>query len=219
MLGDVFYGYIGQTVSVEIPQAAKKIAGGAFMTVRENVAAAYKTLKEVTIPDGVKLIGENIFRACRNLISVRLPQDLTEIPEGCFANCTLLEIELPKGVKAIGDRAFSDCNALTEINLPDGLEKIGLCAFSNCAFTQIVVPHSLKELGERPFPASVQAIFYEGTAAEWAALKAQNNAVGEGGTTLKNPFGEAVIYYFSENPPAAAGNFWRYSDGVPTVWA
>lgn len=77
---------------------------------------------------------------------------------------------------------------------------------------------SCLELGERPFPASVQAIYYEGTAAEWAALKAQNNAVSESGTP-PDPFGEAVIYYFSENPPAAAGNFWRYVDGVPTVWA
>ena len=53
-------------------------------------------------------------------------------------------------------------------------------------------------------------IYYEGTAEEWANIKVEIVNGDENG--------ELPLYYYSETQPTAAGNYWRYVDGVPTVW-
>jgi hypothetical protein len=53
-------------------------------------------------------------------------------------------------------------------------------------------------------------VFYGGeTVTAWDEI-----TKGSGNDPLTN----ATCYYYSETQPAGAGNFWRFVDGVPTVW-
>ncbi|MBQ8618890.1 MAG: leucine-rich repeat protein [Clostridia bacterium] len=73
----------------------------------------------VTVPDGVKVIGNAAF------------QD----------NQLLEEISLPKGIELIEQQAFAGCHALRRVNLPMSLKKIDCYGFSWCdSLHQIEIP-------------------------------------------------------------------------------
>lgn len=223
-LGNILYGYKGdmtEGTKLSVPSGIRYLASRCFHR--------QKNLAEIVIPDGVKLIGEGIFGSCSSLEKIRLPADMTEIPAYTFSSCeSLAEIEIPSGVTEIGSSAFSGCSALQEIALPNGLKSItGQYVFRNCKLLkEIVLPASLESLGAYPFVTcdNLSKIYYEGTEEAWKALKAQNNdvRVSWNGTTIpipaKDAFSEATIYCFSEAQPQVAGNYWRYVNGVPTVW-
>lgn len=103
-------------------------------------ARAFKdlaSLKTVFIPDSVKAIKGGVdsgaFRGCVNLMSVRLPKDITSIEAETFYDCAKLkDIEIPSDLVSIGDHAFSGCKSLTAVALPASLQSLGENAFSNC---------------------------------------------------------------------------------------
>lgn len=71
---------------------------------------------EVTIPAGVETIGSYAFSDCRNLESVKIPNTVTSIKHRAFQNCRNLEsIIIPSSVNSIGISAFSGCKALKDI--------------------------------------------------------------------------------------------------------
>ncbi len=84
-----------------IPEIATEIGERAFNWCDDQV-------EEVIIPNSVKKIGDEAFRACSNLTEVVIPDSVTEIGSG----------------------AFDECDSLTEIHLPSLLRKLGM-AFDN----------------------------------------------------------------------------------------
>lgn len=90
-----------------------------------------KNLQKVTMEDGAVLTGP-CFEGCINLTEVRLPADLTEIPNGCFHRCdNLASVEIPPHVSTIGNMAFH-CSGLKEITLPPETSRIKSNAFGLC---------------------------------------------------------------------------------------
>lgn len=75
----------------------------------------YKALDDsmtaVTIPDGVKRIGER-----------------------AFFGSAVRSVEIPEGVTHIGERAFGSCTSLMKISLPDTIYEIGYGAFHDTAW-------------------------------------------------------------------------------------
>ena len=85
------------------------------------------------IPENVKEIREGAFANCSRLTTVLLPEGITEIPDTCFYACTSLsEITLPDSVTRIGREAFKECTSLSKINMPKNLNIIDSSAFSAC---------------------------------------------------------------------------------------
>ncbi len=82
-----------------------------------------------------------------------LPDSLTGIGEGAFANCvSLTSFVIPKNVTSIAFDAFSGCTNLTSVALPDGLQHIASGAFYGCTNLQsIVFPESFLEIGGDSF--------------------------------------------------------------------
>ena len=169
-LGNILVDYKGtmpEDYTLYIPATVKGIAGGVFWNQRN--------LKSVIISDGVRLMGREIFRGCSALSEIRLPSDLTKIPDETFSGCIglsqidlsanvaeigeeafmytgLIRFVVPDRVEAIGDSAFEGCKALEEIVLPAGLKSIGKCAFWGCeSLGQIVLPAGLKSIGRNVF--------------------------------------------------------------------
>ena len=75
-----------------------------------------------------------------NLISVKA-ENIIQIGDGAFDNCSsLTEVNLPN-VTTIGQAAFMNCSSLTEVNLPN-VTTTGLAVFNDCSsLTEISLPN------------------------------------------------------------------------------
>lgn len=70
-----------------------------------------KSIKNVLIKSGFKIICNRAFAACYNLEGVVLPSTLEEIETLAFENCKkLANISIPQNVTKIADDAFSGCS-------------------------------------------------------------------------------------------------------------
>ena len=86
----------------------------------------------VRVPDGIINIGAEAFHNAR-LVSVELPDSVTEIREGAFSGCEYLErIRLSTRLLVIRKNAFQNCISLSDIALPASLQEIDKAAFSAC---------------------------------------------------------------------------------------
>lgn len=115
----------------------------------------------VTLPSGLKTIGNNAFANCKNLKEITFASGLETIGNSAFANCKMLEeATLSSGLKTIGERAFEECSSLKQITLSSGLESIGVNAFAGCS--------------------SLAKTNFNGTASQWAQVNFEyNNAKQE----------------------------------------
>lgn len=99
---------------------------------------AYTGPSDLTIPaaiDGVQVLAieDGCFSGCSTLTSVTLPQGLRSIGDHSFENCTSLRgIFIPASVAEIGDYAFRGCTSLEAICLTPGTQSIGSGAFDQC---------------------------------------------------------------------------------------
>lgn len=84
-----------------ISNSVKRICDEAFYLSR---------VSNVTIPDGVEIVGKKAFAICHYLTTVRIPNN----------------------VQRIEDEAFYDCRWLTEVSIPGSVTHIGSMAFSRC---------------------------------------------------------------------------------------
>lgn len=95
----------------------------------------------------VESFGEYAFRMSNGgstLTSVKLSDNLTTIPYGCFDYCTaLVEINFPSALETIESYAFRNCK-LTSITLPEGLLRIESAAFEYCPLTSISIPSTIE---------------------------------------------------------------------------
>lgn len=104
--------------------------------------------KNVEIPDGINVIGEECFEHQENMETVVIPQSVTEIRPHAFSYClSLRSVNLPDGITIIRDGTFHSCTALESIAIPTGVKYIG-DAFSRCTGLQsVVIPDGVIFLG------------------------------------------------------------------------
>lgn len=86
----------------------------------------------VRVPDGIINIGAESFHNAR-VVSVELPDSVTEIREAAFSGCEYLErIRLSTRLLVIRKNAFQNCISLSDISLPASLQEMDKAAFSAC---------------------------------------------------------------------------------------
>lgn len=125
-----------------------------------------KTETMFRIPNTVKIIGDEAFKDCNNLIDVEFNDGLTEINTNAFYNCkNITAITLPSTLKTVGTSAFTNCKNVTSLELNDGLEYIGGSAFNYMGEIGTVrIPGTVKDMGEFIFHCTniTTAIIEEG---------------------------------------------------------
>jgi len=73
------------------------------------------------------------FAGKENLIEVKLPETISEIPANTFAGCTALTNVIATGITRIGANAFAACTSLDSFNVSKNVEYLGSNAFKDVA--------------------------------------------------------------------------------------
>lgn len=134
-----------------LPLSGKGEKTSDFLILGNTLLDYRGTAKEVMVPDGVKIIGEEAFAEKGDIVSVHLPEGLISIRQNAFCGCgQLASVSLPDSLCSILDATFSDCILLEEINL-NHVEEIGEDAFRGCRQLEILDLTNAKEIGDNAF--------------------------------------------------------------------
>lgn len=188
--------------NIKLPEGVKVICDEAFchllslksielprsLTVIGHKAFAGCALTSISVPDGVRFIGEHAFMNNSYLTDATVAGTVDVISKYAFDFCGRLRtVQLGEGIREIADHAFHFCEKLYKIILPKSLEKIGTLAFDECE--------------------QLKLIEYGGTVAEWKKVSKENRwdlqtpdyvvnctdgAVDKSGETVKTVKPEAV---------------------------
>ena len=112
--------------------------GDDFLIVGDGILLAYRgEAEEVTIPEGVKKIGPEVFMGDTRITSVVLPDSVTEVGEAAFYNCSnLTTVTGGSGLAKIADRAFAGC-PVSGFVIGAGVKELGLRCID---FTDTALP-------------------------------------------------------------------------------
>lgn len=125
---------------------------GSPLSIAKHLYMDGKELRDAVIPDGVTSLGSG-FAYCLSLVSVTIPNSVTEIEEHAFFRCSNLEsVKTGDGVVSIGKSAFGYCSSLKEVELGSALKTIGEEAFYQCSnLPSIVIPDMVVTIGRCAF--------------------------------------------------------------------
>lgn len=115
--------------------------------------AKMRAVKKVTLPEGLKTIGQRAFEFFAAMTSVNIPDSVEVIGYAAFKDCKeLRSITIPDGVRTIGAEAFRGCGKLAFPKLPSALERIEAYAFYSCTKAgKVTLPASVRYIGEMAF--------------------------------------------------------------------
>lgn len=164
--------YTGNQEQVVIPDGVKSIGGDPDNSIFQGTET---TVVSVVIPDSVTEIGEGAFLNCRQLQEVTMGNGVTQINGFAFFGCSQLKsVKLSENLQEIGRKAFCFCESLETLDLPASLRIIEREAFGNCS--------SLKSMkipdGVRYIPMDT---FFECYSLEKIEIPSSVTEIGTGG--------------------------------------
>ena len=98
------------------------------------------SLMSITIPDSITEVGESVFMGCSNLRFFK--GKFASEDERClivnneifaFAPAEIIEYTIPNNVISIRSYTFCNCNSLISVTIPESITSIGKYAFSDCS--------------------------------------------------------------------------------------
>ena len=133
-------------LSIELPATVGSVGEGAFrgctnldaiagvnLRIIEKGAFSNSGLKEFTLCEDIKEIGDSAFSYCSKLESISCNDALEKIGKYAFEGCVnLTTVNFNNSLQTIERGAFRDCAALTEVTIPDGISTIGKHVFDGC---------------------------------------------------------------------------------------
>ena len=160
-----FMRYIQTVKSAIFPEGMEKIGAWCFLGCENfKEVSLPSTLKSISyqafeksglvscvVPDGCAM-SYGVFDECRSLTYVKLPSDMTAIPDGTLSGCSsLADFEIPSGVTSIGHSAFEG-TAITSIAFPDAVSELADEVCRSCKYLkEIRLPANLKKIGRQAF--------------------------------------------------------------------
>ena len=141
--------------AITIPSSVTYVGASAFATpTLESVTVLTEEcgdwfsgngfIRNVILGPSVKRIASKAFRWQCNLISISIPESVTEIGYCAFEHCTeIASITLPKNLKALGWHCFNECENLKDIisyvQEPFELEREALYGVNNEAILRVPI--------------------------------------------------------------------------------
>lgn len=106
-----------------------------------------KNLKNITIPNSVTSIDENIFQGCSGELLVNC-----DIPNNAFVRSDFTNVIIGEGVRKIGYQAFYGAGTLESVIIPSSITIIGQMSFYGCSNLRSVYCKSLNPPRVGPYP-------------------------------------------------------------------
>ena len=159
--------YVESDTVVVIPS---KIDGITVETIGHG-AFEKSAVTSVTIPDSVTAIHDGAFANCSQLTNISIPNSVTYIGFSAFEHCTSLKsITLPSSLRSISEALFFCCSQLTTIHIPDSVSSIQSYAFYHCGNLETIrIPVSVTFIGVYAFDGcpSSMTVTYSGSKKQW----------------------------------------------------
>lgn len=105
-----------------------------------NIFTNAVNLKEIRLPEGLKIIGAFAFKGCKNLSKVQIPDSVEEINSKAFYGCLKMEdIQLNhnSNLLSIGNQAFTTGPLLKDLTIPTTVTNISGEAFLGCTVSRL----------------------------------------------------------------------------------
>jgi hypothetical protein len=125
---------------IEIPEGITELPFNCFKNCH--------SLRKVTLPSSLRRIAQGgacdaemsdwngCFAYCKCLISINLPEGITEITSFCFYQCNSLKtLILPHSINKLNEYCIYYCSFLISINLLEGITEIPSFLFLSMQFT------------------------------------------------------------------------------------
>ena len=150
--------------SIESKSPNYSVINGLLIDTRKKsiVMCLNKRIQKVEIYEPIEEIESGVFSNCGALREVILPDSLRVIGSNAFSNCgNLSRINLPDSVNVISESAFEFCTALQIDSLPKHLSYIGNEAFYGCIIKNVIIPKCIRHIGTQPFSHNAKHISSE----------------------------------------------------------
>lgn len=132
--------------------APARVTGDTFTMPNANLGgfalnAMLKNVMTLELPEGMTEIPNYAFIGA-SITSITLPSTLTKIGTGAFQSSDLTSIVIPADVTEIGGSAFKNCRSLETITFAEGskLTTLGTYAFAESGLTAITLPAGVTNL-------------------------------------------------------------------------
>ena len=144
IIGDTLYGYYGSDEDVVIPNHVKHISKEAFLRCK---------IHSISIPKGITILEDEVFRDCKELQAVSIPEGVVKIKASAFRGCKALQtISIPDSVIKIGISAFASCESLQSVTIPARVKFIAEKVFYFCtALESVTILGGVTEIRNKAF--------------------------------------------------------------------
>jgi hypothetical protein len=151
-------------LAVHLPAGIESIGQRAFY---------YNDLEDIDLPDSLRYVQDEAFRACHDLKNIKIKSNLEYVGFEAFRDChSITELSIPNTVEHIGDGAFYICEGLVrlyvdadiaprmfgwcvsleEVELGEDVATIGSMGFYRCeSLKSIDIPAGVTEIGSEAF--------------------------------------------------------------------
>ncbi len=201
------FRYFSKITSVILPNTVTEISDMAF--------ANDTKLTNITIPSSIKKLGAYVFNNCPKL-------NYTEYENGYYLGnseneyLVLMDIiddsksfTINPNTKVIAYEACTSITSMLDLTIPDGVESICDYAFfgAQTYLSTVILPNTITYIGKYGLGLSSDTtIYYKGSLDEFNNIEKEEY------------YTRAKIYYYSEEAPSKAGNYWRYVNNKPKAW-
>ena len=144
--------------------------GSKVVKIADNAFNNCTVLENVTISEGVTVIGSSAFEGCTRLVSITLPETIETIESYAFFGCdALVTLVMYPAVTEIGEYAFYDCAALRSIAIPEKITTIKESTFGQCtALSTVFIPNTVKTVEANAFlGCDIKYVYYSASMFAW----------------------------------------------------
>ena len=116
----------------------------------DSMFAGCVSLKDVTIQEGVRAVGANVFYGCTALSRIVLPASMGFVDWHAFDGCgeNSFEVVYAEGTKSIYSESFWGNQSVARVTIPASVSSVGCGVFHNCSnLTEVVftgVPQQIR---------------------------------------------------------------------------
>jgi len=200
-IGDSVFYNCSSLFSITIPNSVTSIGRYAFKNCSGLASVNFNATNCTRMGNSSSY---HVFSGCSSLATLNIGENVTNIPNYAFYNCSRLTgtLTIPNSVTSIGNDAFYGCSGLTSITIGNSVTSVGSCAFYGCSsltgtlsipnsvtsiggnafygcngFTSVTIGNSVTEIGGGAFNecSGLTSVCYTGNVAGWCGISFGGN--------------------------------------------